>query len=66
MSLITILSIQDPVTVELGTHYQYKRSGAKRSLVEKKDTFQYIPLIQNLEWLLQHGDIYKQVYTFIM
>lgn len=49
------------MTVELGTHYQYKRSGTRRSLVERKDTFQYVPLLQNLEWLLQNGDVCKEV-----
>lgn len=52
---------QEPVTVELGTSYQYTRSGAKRLLVEKKESFQYIPLIENLEWLLQCRDVYNEV-----
>lgn len=52
------------MTIELGTHYEYKKSGAKRMLVEKKDTFQYIPLITNLEWIMQNNDLYNKV-TFL-
>ena len=40
------------VTVELGTTYQYERSKAKRLPIEKPDTFQYIPQIDNLQWVL--------------
>lgn len=47
--------------MELGTSYQYRRSGVKRSLVEKKDTFQYVPFIKNLEWILQNKDVYNEV-----
>lgn len=47
--------------MELGSSYQYKRSGVKRSLVEKRDTFQYVPFIENLTWLLQNNDIYNEV-----
>ena len=47
--------------MELGTTYQYKRSGAKRLLIEKPDTFQYVPLIDNLQWLLQNKDVYQEV-----
>ena len=48
---VRVASMQEPITIELGTTYQYKRSGAKRSLVGKYESFQYIPLIDNLEWL---------------
>ena len=47
--------------MELGTTYRYKSSGAKRSLVEKSETFQYVPLIENLQWLLQNMDLYQEV-----
>ena len=33
----------------------------KRSLVEKRDTFQYVPLIKNLEWFLNNKGIYNEV-----
>lgn len=38
--------------------------GAKRRLLEKADTFQYVPLIENLQWLLQNRDIYNEVIDF--
>ena len=49
------------MTKLLGTTYQYQKSGAKRRLVEKEETFQYVPLIDNLKWLLQNKDIYNEV-----
>ena len=52
---------QEPVCVELGTTYRYKRSGAKRSLVEKSENFYYVPLIDNLEWILQNKEVYDEV-----
>ncbi len=60
-SYLMVQFMQEPVTVELGTAYHYKRSGTKRSLVEKCDTFQYVPLIANLQWLLQNRDICQEV-----
>ena len=53
--------MQDPVTIELGTSYKYRRRGHRRLLVEQKDTFQYIPLIENLQSILQNKEIYIQV-----
>ena len=47
--------------MELGTTYCYRRSGPKRLLMEKSETFQYIPLIENLQWLLQNSDVYDEV-----
>ena len=55
------VSVQEPVTVQLGSTYHYKRSGAKRSLVEKSESFQYVPLIENLQWVLQNTDVYQEV-----
>ena len=55
------ISLQEPITVELGSTYCYKRSGAKRSLVEKSESFQYIPLIENLQWVLQNKEVYQEV-----
>ena len=49
--------------MQLGSSYIYKNSGQKRRLVEQQDTFQYIPLLQNLEWVLQNEDVYKKVYV---
>ena len=49
------------MTVELGSVYCYQRSGTKSRLIEKKETFQYIPLIENLQSVLQNKDIYSEV-----
>lgn len=53
--------MQEPVTITLGTEYCYKQSGAKRYLTERSETFQYVPLIDNLEWVLQNRDVYHEV-----
>ncbi len=53
--------MQEPVSVTLGSSYKYKLTGINRSLVEKADTFQYIPLLSNLEWLLQNKNVYREV-----
>ena len=50
--------------MELGTSYRYQRSGVNRPLLEIKGTFQYVPLIQNLQWLLQNKDIYSEVFNY--
>ena len=55
------MTMQEPVTVQLGTSYVYKNSGAKQRLVERKDLFQYVPLFKHLAWLLQNVDIYNEV-----
>ena len=41
------------------------QSGAKRRLVERCDTFQYIPFLENLEWFLDNKEIYKEVGVFV-
>ena len=46
--------------------FKYVKSGAKRRLVEKPDTFQYVPLLDNLQWLLLNRDISDQVCIIIL
>lgn len=53
--------MQEPVTVSLGSEYVYKKRGPKRYLAEKVHTFQYIPLIENIEWMLQNKDLCDEV-----
>ena len=45
----------------LGSTNKYKKCGAKRQPVESVDTCQYVPLLENLEWLLQNKDFYNEV-----
>ena len=47
------------MTVELGSVYCYQSSGTKSQLIEKKETFQYIPLIENLRAVVQNNDILR-------
>jgi len=49
------------VTIELGSSYCYQMSGMKTGLIERKDTFQYIPLIENLQAILQNKEVYTEV-----
>ena len=56
---------QEPIQIELGTSFHYKASGFKRLLVEKTDSFQYVPLLQNLEWILQNKEVSDEVSTWL-
>lgn len=47
--------------MKLGSSYKYKRRGTKRLLVDEPDTFQYVPLIANLQWFLQNKEVYHEV-----
>lgn len=47
--------------MELGSTYCYKTSGRKGCLTEKSGTFQYIPLIKNLQWILQNKEVFNEV-----
>lgn len=47
----------EPVSIELGSSYSYQKSGTTTRLIEKKDTFQYIPLIDNLRCIMQNKEI---------
>ncbi len=49
------------MTVELGLSYSYQRKGTKTRLVEKRDTFQYVPLIENLHSLLENKEIFDEI-----
>ena len=59
--LVSLFFEQEPVACELGTSFKYQQTGIKRRLVEVKETFQYIPLMQNLEKLLNNQDVYQEV-----
>jgi len=53
--------LQESVTCELGSVYKYRKCGSKRQLTEVKDTFQYVPLIDNLQHLLENKDVFDEV-----
>lgn len=55
------MPMQEPLTITLGTEYSYKQRGAKSCLTERSETFQYVPLTDNLEWVLQNSDVYREV-----
>ena len=56
--------IQEPVTIELGTSYKYQQCGSTQRLVEFKDTFQYVPLMKNLENFLMNPEIFEEVHVY--
>ena len=60
---LLLFCMQEPVTITLGTEYHYRASGTKRRLVEKCETFQYVPFLKNLEWMLQNPDICHEVHV---
>ena len=39
----------------------WKKSGPRKKLVENKDTFQYVPLLENLASILQNKGILIEV-----
>ena len=46
--------LQEPIEVFVGeSHYCTQMTGAKRRLVEKRDSFQYVPLLDSLSVLLK-------------
>ena len=51
------LILKEPVTIELGNSYQYRKSGSQHELSKNSDTFQYVPFIEYLTWCLQHRDL---------
>ena len=50
--------IQEPIEVFVGeSHYCTTKAGAKRRLVEKRDSFQYVPLLDSLSVLLKDESV---------
>lgn len=46
--------------------YTWQKSGNTKKLVEKKETFQYVPLMDTLASLMRNKDIYNEVsYMYI-
>ena len=57
--------LQEPISIELGSHLESIRSGSKRRLAEVKDVFQYVPFLQGLASLLSHPDIRDEVREYV-
>lgn len=52
---------QEPVTIELGSELVTVCTGNKRRLSDKKRTFQYVPLLEGLQLLLNNREIFDEV-----
>ena len=52
---------QEPVTMLLGASFKYQRSGGTQRLVEVKETFEYVPLLENLEQFLSNPEVLQEV-----
>lgn len=50
----------------LGTSLKYQQSGSTRRLVEHQDTFQYVPLTENLEKFLSNPEVLAEVSGYIV
>ena len=60
----TNIYMQEPKEIQIGeTHYIPKFSGAKHQLVEKTDTYHYVPLLSSLKRLLQDKSVVKEIDT---
>ena len=54
--------LQEPEEIKIGDTYQHSIfTGAKRRIVEKQDTYQYVPLLASLHSLLFDPSIVDQV-----
>ena len=45
----------------LGTSLRYQLIESSRQLVDAQDTFQYVPLLENLEAFLNNFEVLKEV-----
>ena len=52
--------------MELGIKYVWKGSGLTRRMVQKKDTFSYVPILAVLERMLQNSSIFQEVNVFVL
>lgn len=50
----------------LGTSFRYTKSGRNRKLVEVNDTYQYVPLLKNLQWILNNPEIHNEVMKSVL
>ena len=55
--------MQEPKTIELGKTYTWEKLGGKSKLVETKDTFQYVPLLDSIASTLGNKDLYDEVFV---
>ena len=53
------------MTIKLGISFRYQQTGSTRQLVEFDETFQYIPLMENLERLLNNADVLQEVHSIV-
>lgn len=53
--------LKEPVTIVLGTTLRYQQCGSVRRLAECKETFEYIPLLENLEKFLSNCEVFQEV-----
>ena len=54
--------LQEPVEIKVGEpYYDSIFTGPKRRLVEKQDTYQYIPLLSSLQSLLSDRSVMDQI-----
>lgn len=58
--------MQEPKTISLGTTLRYKGVGSTRQLVDVEESFEYVPLIENLEALLNNVEVLKEVRPFVI
>lgn len=45
----------------LGTSLRYQSIESSRQLVDTQDTFQYVPLLENLQAFLNNFEVFKEV-----
>lgn len=59
---VIVVVIQEPIEIEIGeTRYVHQFSGAKRRLVQRRSTYQYVPFLQSLRQLLLDSSVLEEV-----
>ena len=57
-----VYCLQEPEEIFVGeSYYPARFNGSKRSLIEKRDSFQYVPLLDSLKGLLRDKSVLEYV-----
>ena len=61
---MSLISVQEPVQVELGSQHVMEGTGDRRRTVQEKDTFTYVPILTTIESMLQNDAVLEEVRSF--
>ena len=61
-----LLILQQPKSLVLSQEGHYKMKNGQMKYVQRKETLQYIPILETLTALLNHPDILTEVYVALI